>query len=469
MSASLSQSLTPEPSRHRQAHLAQRPVANPSSPPRVPTLNTFDGRDQFATFLDNSIHPADSRPHGPETLGLLDWNRRYEVPTRVGDSGVSFLLTADKESLVGNEIVTLIAEASDDSGVVSVEIAELAIGTYDRRGRFVVHGLIDNSEVRYHHGSRATVELDLDAYLASSTSQDAVVAGLEALLRTEQVQERRRIRVRLTRSPPARFVGVSQTQIVSGSLEVAVDVEVFRAGRFVFDAKLWDADDKPIAWSRFRGRLEPGLTRANIRFAGRSTAIGRSAAIGITAVIGASLAIGFGSCKKKEAEVPEREAVTLEDAQRFGEIASQEIEATVTVETKYGYQILFADLAMIGVAAATESGAASLMYFFGSPAIHILNGNNSGAGLSLLARVVLPTAGAAIGLASAQCDSSGDEFLCGYGEVIIGAGIGLASALAIDYFVLAKKKETRRVRRTFSPTASVSGDGDLQLGIAGRF
>jgi hypothetical protein len=103
----------------------------------------------------------------------------------------------------------------------------------------------------------------------------------------------------------------------------------------------------------------------------------------------------------------------------------------------YGWQTLAADAASVGVlvaGSATEIVPLAFVgfggYLAGPPLIHRAHKHSGRATASLLLRIGLPLAGAAVGAAVADC--SEDAFLCPLGEMVIGYGIGAAAAVLVD-------------------------------------
>ena len=139
-------------------------------------------------------------------------------------------------------------------------------------------------------------------------------------------------------------------------------------------------------------------------------------------------------------------------------------------ETKwYGHHVMLADLAVIGLGAASGEPAIILSSVLSGPLVHAFHGNSKGAGLSALVRATLPLGGFLLGAAAGSDDCVSDRgALCGFGYIFIGGALGFGAALGIDYFLLSKKTVTRE-RPRWTPTAAVSRDGDLRLGMMGRF
>lgn len=101
----------------------------------------------------------------------------------------------------------------------------------------------------------------------------------------------------------------------------------------------------------------------------------------------------------------------------------------------YGWQILISDAAVFGFAGLTQNPNIAYGWIGGGTIVHFSHGN-FGRGLASAAlRVALPVVGLYLGSASAS-GCHGDW--CGYGEVIVGGAIGMASAEVIDVALLAR-------------------------------
>jgi hypothetical protein len=148
----------------------------------------------------------------------------------------------------------------------------------------------------------------------------------------------------------------------------------------------------------------------------------------------------------------------------------------VTVTRTYRSHIMLTDLAALGLAAGLrERGAqiGSLVYAFGPPVIHFAHGNRRSGWTSVGLRLGLPALGAMAGGVGAAMDSScNGSGSCGPGYVpyamVIGAAAGMATAMIVDWTLLAKKTEQRRAGAGWAPVASVTPDG-VAVGAVGRF
>jgi hypothetical protein len=150
-------------------------------------------------------------------------------------------------------------------------------------------------------------------------------------------------------------------------------------------------------------------------------------------------------------------------------------EAPSKIERSYALQLAGADLAslatmMIGASGQSEEVVrlGSLGYLFAAPAVHALNGNGTRAAQSLALRVTLPLAGMFIGFFAGPSDEGGD--CCGdvsFTGALVGGGIGVATALVVDYTLFGKKTE-RAPTRSWQPTVGASQNG-FSVGAMGRF
>lgn len=158
-------------------------------------------------------------------------------------------------------------------------------------------------------------------------------------------------------------------------------------------------------------------------------------------------------------------------------------DESVTASSSYGWQIALVDggaALLLLSAASNDSESIGLLgiggYLVGGPIVHSAHGNAKRAVGSLALRVVLPVVGARLLISMNECDPQITDF-CGEDEMvyrIIGGGIGVMAAGALDWFLLGrqKKKETTpalslggvRVQPTLYPSAS-----GAQLGVMGQF
>jgi hypothetical protein len=69
---------------------------------------------------------------------------------------------------------------------------------------------------------------------------------------------------------PTRFTGTFRDAVEAGSLAIYVGVEVTEPGFFNVDANLWGEGEAPVAWTKWRGDLTPGLQEIRLSFFGKA-------------------------------------------------------------------------------------------------------------------------------------------------------------------------------------------------------
>jgi hypothetical protein len=113
-------------------------------------------------------------------------------------------------------------------------------------------------------------------------------------------------------------------------------------------------------------------------------------------------------------------------------------------------------------AGTTLSLLSAAVYLAGAPTVHLLHHRSLRALGSFGLRIALPVVGGMVGAATATCPPpTGDYGNCGTGEFVLGAGVGLVLAIALDAGVLAwdepKRKEWPSAQWGLGPTISSDG------------
>jgi hypothetical protein len=219
----------------------------------------------LADYRRASIYPPSSRPLRPTDRHLVDWNRRWERPRAAGcDPRAKLLFSADRYWLVGADrltsfvelegadlpwrVVAATAEAVDSiSGVAS---GALALDYQPAGARWVNRLSLADLGLQRAARVRLTVEVECGAPATTESRVIHVVYTPEPAV-------------------PARFTGSFSDRIDNGSLVVRAGIEVVRGGRFVIDCNLYDAKDRPVAWTRFKAELEPGSHDLALTFFGK--------------------------------------------------------------------------------------------------------------------------------------------------------------------------------------------------------
>jgi hypothetical protein len=179
---------------------------------------------------------------------------------------------------------------------------------------------------------------------------------------------------------------------------------------------------------------------------------------------------------------------------RNGADAKATLDATPAPETAaarrwYGYQLMLSDAGSLAAALAlahSEGGVATAVgaggFLVVPIGVHLEHRNARMAIASPLLRSLLPILGAAVGMGLETC--SPGEWFCGLGGALLGGGVGMLTAMTIDYALAIEGMQrpaphappghaTSPSRNTGRPTAIVAGLAPTKAGAAvvlgGRF
>lgn len=152
----------------------------------------------------------------------------------------------------------------------------------------------------------------------------------------------------------------------------------------------------------------------------------------------------------------------------------------------YGYQIMLSDAVSIALLFSGGPGPAGALtvYAASPPIIHVVNGRYGLAVASPLLRLVLPVVGGLVGAGGESCQP--DESFCKLGGFVVGAGIGAAVAMIVDWSLAwtpvaaapsspsqtdpeQHAKPARTPTITFTSAAVVPTNDGARLVLGGRF
>lgn len=220
--------------------------------------------DPLTAYRKANVYPPTSRPLTAEQLDLLQPNQRHEAtqPTEHG-LGVSYLFTADRYFVIGDETLTATLEVRKNGTPIPVKITQAYAAVLDP----VTH--VDK-QIPLTFGARGT---SLASTFAPSTlplkRQTAIAIDVEFDHGSGTQHGHFDFQYTPAGGIPARFTGTFGDAIDAGSLVVRAGVEVTAPGHYVIDANLFDAADQPVAWSRFKGELAAGTQAAELVFFGK--------------------------------------------------------------------------------------------------------------------------------------------------------------------------------------------------------
>lgn len=138
----------------------------------------------------------------------------------------------------------------------------------------------------------------------------------------------------------------------------------------------------------------------------------------------------------------------------------------ITTSEWYGWQVLAADGAALGIGIATEQPEIALGWVGTGAAVHAYHHHYGRAVLSVGMRIGLPILGMALGESSAK-GCTGD--FCDLGAVLAGGLVGMGAAEVIDLVESTDEHEVLPApSRSWTPIAGIRHGGGT-LGIAARF
>ena len=225
--------------------------------------------DPLTAYRKANVYPPTSRPLSPGHVDLLRPNTRHETPREVdADEGVTYLFTADRYFVMGDEALTSTLTVWRDGAAIPARITRASAvllqagAAADAMRRFPIEFVASGGGLVNRFAPATTVP-DLRRQTAFSIEIEFDYGGTAA--------QRAHFDFQYTPGAgiPARFTGTFRDAIVNGSLVVGVGVAVAREGHYVIDCNLYDANDAPVAWSRFKGTLATGTRTAELVFFGK--------------------------------------------------------------------------------------------------------------------------------------------------------------------------------------------------------
>jgi hypothetical protein len=225
-------------------------------------------------YLITSVYPPQSRPLGRFADDLLHPNRRHEDFVPIGDGELTVRFTADRYVVHGDEPLVATLEVRRGAVPVAVEITEAFAARY-RPGEIPAAA------------ARLPVELTWQGGLHVGELSPAALPGLRETTAVGVYVEldhggadRVRAMFIVHATPavaiPARFTGDFRDRVEEGSLLVEVGLKVREPGWYLIDCNLFDADDHPVAWTRFKGDLAAGTHWVPLSFFGKVLVDSRS-------------------------------------------------------------------------------------------------------------------------------------------------------------------------------------------------
>ena len=220
--------------------------------------------DPLTAYRKANVYPPTSRPLTAEQVDLLQPNQRHEAmqPTDKG-LGVSYLFTADRYFVIGDETLTATLDVRKNGAPIPVKITKAYAAVLDP----VTHA---DKQIPLTFSARGGL---LASTFAPATLPLKRQTAFGVYIEFEHGAGTQQGHFDFQYTPaggiPARFTGTFGDAIDAGSLVIHAGVEVSVPGHYVIDANLFDAADQPVAWSRYKGELAAGTQVADLVFFGK--------------------------------------------------------------------------------------------------------------------------------------------------------------------------------------------------------
>lgn len=219
--------------------------------------------DPLTAYRKLNVYPPASRPLTPAQTDLMHPGDRHDQrrPTDA-DDGVDFLFTADRYFVFGDEVITPSLDVRRDGKSIPVTITQSFAAVMDPANR-------DPARSPFALAGGPPLR-GLFAPAALRLSRQAAI-GLYVEFEYGGARQRARIDVQYTPAVgvPARFTGSFRDAVQDGSLVVRAGVSVARGGPYVVDCNLYDAQDRPVAWTRAKVELTETTHEVELSFFGK--------------------------------------------------------------------------------------------------------------------------------------------------------------------------------------------------------
>lgn len=223
-------------------------------------------------YLAQSRYPPASRPLDRQrNPDLIDWNIRWDDPrVTQGNRTVDYLYSGNVLWVIGERPITTFLRVRRDGVPTDVKITQAFVTVEVQSGEPLPPEARESIPLAY-----TLVE---GQYLATFRPADLpwIKRVVDLVFHIEfdyggGSLERAVLAAGYTptAAAPARFTGQYREAIEKGSLVIYAGVEVLKGGWYNLDCNLWDAANQPVAWTRFKGELQPGMREARLMFFGK--------------------------------------------------------------------------------------------------------------------------------------------------------------------------------------------------------
>ncbi len=232
-----------------------------------PQMGTGSAIDEY---LESSQYPPYSRPLDlVRHHELIEWNeRREQGRLSRHDQSIQFIYSGDSYWVIGDQPIRTYLAVRHGNAPIQVNIA---------RAEMRIDGSAESASwnpgpmpLRYtFEGDRYVNEIRPAQLLDGADQAVRVQLGIAfdagdgldtAMLNFIYMPQDRAV---------GRFTGQFREEVRDGSLVLHAGVEIFHSGWFNIDCNLWDSNDEPVGWTRFKGELEGGMQEVELLFFGK--------------------------------------------------------------------------------------------------------------------------------------------------------------------------------------------------------
>ncbi|HEY0194135.1 MAG TPA: hypothetical protein VGC42_23620 [Kofleriaceae bacterium] len=248
------------PADHRSAQLPAPPVA-----PYPAVSEGLVTDDALTAYKKANVYPPMSRPLSKDQVDLLEPGKRQEVMRRTDhDEHVTYLFTADRYFVIGDQPLHASLVVQRDGAPITAPITQAYAVVLDP-----VHHQEPPIAMSYAAAASGGFAATLEPARLGLKRQAAIALYIEFDYGTGKQVGHFDVQYTPTSGVPARFNGKFADAVEHGSLIVKAGLEVTAAGHYVIDANLFDADNQPVAWTRYKGDLETGSHDVDLLFFGK--------------------------------------------------------------------------------------------------------------------------------------------------------------------------------------------------------
>jgi hypothetical protein len=260
------------------AHASEAPSSQAAAAPAalgMPRVPAYADRaesgiatdDPLTAYRRANVYPPTSHPLTRDHDDLLHPNRRHETerPTN-DDADTTYLFTADRYFVIGDQTLAATLDVHKLGAPVPVQVLAAYAVVHDATQP---NGVGPEMPIAFAGGGGSWSAVVAPSALAQLSRQTTIGMYVEFATATAHQHAHFDFQYTPGSGIPARFTGTFHDEIVDGSLVVHADVDVARAGRYLIDCNLYDDNNEPVAWARFKGDLAEGHAIADLSFFGK--------------------------------------------------------------------------------------------------------------------------------------------------------------------------------------------------------